>query len=114
VIDPARRFTEAVLAGASAGVIGVDGEGRISFLNRSAEKNSVDRLEADVIGHPLSENSAGVKEVFSRAIGIRDWCRGGDDQIARNRERNLSVRVTTSSRRISSMVTHTSTTSPSW
>ena len=41
-----RRFTEAVLAGASAGVIGVDGEGRISILNRSAEK-LIDRLEAE-------------------------------------------------------------------
>ena len=38
LIDQRRRFTEAVLAGASAGVIGVDGEGRISILNRSAEK----------------------------------------------------------------------------
>src|SRR5207244_11473034 len=54
VIDSRRRFTEAVLAGASAGVIGVDGEGRISILNRPAEK-LVDRLEADVIGHPLSK-----------------------------------------------------------
>ena len=45
LIDQRRRFTEAVLAGASAGVIGVDGEGRISILNRSAEK-LVDRLEA--------------------------------------------------------------------
>src|SRR4029078_4279084 len=31
VIDQRRRFTEAVLAGASAGVIGVDGGGRISI-----------------------------------------------------------------------------------
>ena len=38
LIDSRRRFTEAVLAGASAGVIGVDAEGRISILNRSAEK----------------------------------------------------------------------------
>ena len=38
LIDSRRRFTEAVLAGASAGVIGVDGEGRISILNRSAER----------------------------------------------------------------------------
>ena len=37
-IDSRRRFTEAVLAGASAGVIGVDPDGRISILNRSAEK----------------------------------------------------------------------------
>ncbi len=38
LIDSRRRFTEAVLAGASAGVIGVDAEGRISILNRSAEQ----------------------------------------------------------------------------
>ena len=38
LIDSRRRFTEAVLAGASAGVIGVDAEGRISILNRSAER----------------------------------------------------------------------------
>src|SRR5665811_936918 len=38
LIDSRRRFTEAVLAGASAGVIGVDGDGSVSILNRSAEK----------------------------------------------------------------------------
>src|SRR6202008_5046732 len=38
LIDSRRRFTEAVLAGASAGVIGVDGEGNVSILNPSAEK----------------------------------------------------------------------------
>ena len=38
LIDSRRRFTEAVLAGASAGVIGVDAEGNISILNRSAER----------------------------------------------------------------------------
>ncbi|HEX8809228.1 MAG TPA: HAMP domain-containing protein, partial [Xanthobacteraceae bacterium] len=38
LIDSRRRFTEAVLAGASAGVIGVNADGRISILNRSAER----------------------------------------------------------------------------
>jgi len=52
VIDQRRRFTEAVQAGASAGVIGVDADGRITILNRSAEK-LIDRLEADVIGVAL-------------------------------------------------------------
>ncbi|HAH09075.1 MAG TPA: two-component sensor histidine kinase, partial [Alphaproteobacteria bacterium] len=32
-----RRFTEAVLSGVSAGVIGLDGDGRINILNRSAQ-----------------------------------------------------------------------------
>src|SRR6185503_8831795 len=32
-LDARRRFTEAVLAGISAGVIGIDGEGRVTLLN---------------------------------------------------------------------------------
>ena len=46
LVDSRRRFTEAVLAGASAGVIGVDAENRISILNRSAER---------LIGHSQAE-----------------------------------------------------------
>src|SRR6476469_3653633 len=95
VIDQRRRFTEAVLDGASAGVIGVDAEGRISILNRSAEK-LVDRLESDVIGHPLSEILPELKEIFSNAqLGIQRLVQGQVTISRRNRERNLSVRVTT-------------------
>ena len=92
VIDSRRRFTEAVLAGASAGVIGVDGQGSVSILNRSAEK-LVGRTEAEVLGHPLNE-------VFPELADIMAAARAGSrtqDQvtITRNgRERNLSVRVT--------------------
>jgi two-component system nitrogen regulation sensor histidine kinase NtrY len=46
LIDSRRRFTEAVLAGASAGVIGVNADGSISILNRSAER-LIDRIEGD-------------------------------------------------------------------
>src|SRR4051812_7988742 len=95
VIDQRRRFTEAVLAGASAGVIGVDAEGRISILNRSAEK-LVDRLESDVIGHPLSEILPELKEIFSNAqIGTQRLVQGQVTINRQNRERNLTVRVTT-------------------
>jgi two-component system nitrogen regulation sensor histidine kinase NtrY len=95
LIDQRRRFTEAVLAGASAGVIGVDGEGRISILNRSAEK-LVDRLESDVIGHPLSEIMPELKEIFSTAqLGAQRLVQGQVTISRQNRERNLSVRVTT-------------------
>lgn len=95
VIDQRRRFTEAVLAGASAGVIGVDGEGRISILNRSAEK-LVDRIEADVIGHPLSEILPELKEIFTNAqLGIQRLVQGQVTINRQSRERNLSVRVTT-------------------
>jgi two-component system nitrogen regulation sensor histidine kinase NtrY len=37
VIDDRRRFSEAVLAGVTAGVIGVDSNGAITIVNRSAE-----------------------------------------------------------------------------
>src|SRR6202007_1662102 len=49
LIDSRRRFTEAVLAGASAGVIGVDAAGNISILNRSAEK-LIGRMENEALG----------------------------------------------------------------
>jgi two-component system nitrogen regulation sensor histidine kinase NtrY len=52
-IDARRRFTEAVLAGVSAGVIGIDRSMRITLVNRSAcrlldveEKRCLDDLSA--------------------------------------------------------------------
>jgi two-component system nitrogen regulation sensor histidine kinase NtrY len=46
-IDERRRFTEGVLAGVSAGVIGLDGQGRINLPNRSAS----DLLGTDLVSH---------------------------------------------------------------
>ena len=95
LIDQRRLFTEAVLAGASAGVIGVDGEGRISILNRSAEK-LIDRLETDVIGQPIVEVVPELKELIANAqLGIQRLVQGQVTINRQNRERNLSVRVTT-------------------
>ncbi|MEI9805389.1 MAG: PAS domain-containing sensor histidine kinase [Pseudolabrys sp.] len=92
VIDSRRRFTEAVLAGASAGVIGVDGQGCVSILNRSAEK-LINRTEAEALGKPLVEVFPELSDIMAAAqAGART-----QDQvtISRNgRERNLSVRVT--------------------
>src|SRR5260221_758493 len=62
LIDSRRRFMEAVLAGASAGVIGVDPHGAISILNRSAEK-LIGRSETDPLRDPVpagvAKDSAG-------------------------------------------------------
>ena len=92
VIDSRRRFTEAVLAGASAGVIGVDGRGCVSILNRSAEK-LVGRTENEVLGRPLDEVFPELADIMTAA---REGSRSQDQvTITRNgRERNLSVRVT--------------------
>lgn len=92
VIDSRRRFTEAVLAGASAGVIGVDGKGCVSIVNRSAEK-LIGRSETDALGRPLAE-------VFPELADIMAAAQNGDstqDQVTitrHGRERNLSVRIT--------------------
>jgi two-component system nitrogen regulation sensor histidine kinase NtrY len=92
LIDSRRRFTEAVLAGASAGVIGVDGDGCVSILNRSAEK-LIGRTEAAALGKPLAE-------VLPELVAIMSAAQSGartQDQVTisrQGRERNLSVRVT--------------------
>jgi two-component system, NtrC family, nitrogen regulation sensor histidine kinase NtrY len=94
LIDSRRRFTEAVLAGASAGVIGVNADGRVSILNRSAER-LMGRQESDVLGLPLSQ-------VAPELGGVVEAARSGNQrliqrQIAVTRdgqERNYSVRVT--------------------
>lgn len=92
LIDSRRRFTEAVLAGASAGVIGVDGQGAVSILNRSAEK-LIGCTESEALGRPLAEALPELAEFMAAA---RSGSRTQDQiTISRNgRERNLSVRVT--------------------
>ncbi len=94
LIDSRRRFTEAVLAGASAGVIGVDAEGRISILNRSAER-LIGRTETEALGRPLAEIVPELVELFANARTGPQRLVQGQVTINRNgRERNLSVRVT--------------------
>ena len=92
VIDTRRRFTEAVLAGASAGVVGVDSHGLVRILNRSAEK-LIGRSEDEALGKPLNDVFPELADImFAATTGART-----QDQvtISRNgRERNLSVRVT--------------------
>jgi two-component system nitrogen regulation sensor histidine kinase NtrY len=81
LIDSRRRFTEAVLAGASAGVIGVDGNGCLSILNRSAEK-LIGCIEADALGKPLVE-------VIPELAGIMAAAQSGartQDQVTISRD----------------------------
>ncbi|EKF18368.1 sensor histidine kinase NtrY-like [Nitratireductor pacificus] len=58
VIDERRRFTEAVLSGVTAGVIGVDAHGTVAMVNRSAEamlaipaRNAVAKNLSSVLPH---------------------------------------------------------------
>ena len=94
LIDSRRRFTEAVLAGASAGVIGIDAENCITILNRSAER-LIGRTEAEVLGQPLAEIVPELAGMLAAARSGVQRLFQGQVTINRNgRERNLSVRVT--------------------
>ena len=68
LIDSRRRFIEAVLSSASAGIIGVDASGSVGILNRSAEK---------LIGHAESET------LGSSAVGCAARTRRHDENRAR-------------------------------
>ncbi len=50
-IEQRRRLFDSVLSSVTAGVIGLDAEGRITFINRSAER--ILRIEEDVQARPL-------------------------------------------------------------
>jgi two-component system nitrogen regulation sensor histidine kinase NtrY len=94
LIDSRRRFTEAVLAGASAGVVGVNAEGCITILNRSAER-LIGRPESEALGRPLREIAPELADIFAAA-------RSGNQRLTQRQvtmtregqERNFSVRVT--------------------
>jgi two-component system, NtrC family, nitrogen regulation sensor histidine kinase NtrY len=95
LIDSRRRFTEAVLAGASAGVIGVDADGKISILNRSAER-LIGQSGADASGRELTDVMPELEPLFTEARSGMHRLVQGQITINRDmRERNLSVRVTT-------------------
>ena len=93
LIDSRRRFIEAVLSSASAGIIGVDGEGNIAVLNRSAEK-LIGHAESEILGKPLSEIVPELNELMATARSSAQRLLQGQIEIARGgAERQLSVRV---------------------
>jgi two-component system nitrogen regulation sensor histidine kinase NtrY len=94
LVDSRRRFTEAVLAGASAGVIGVDGKGNVSILNRSAEK-LIGSTETEALEHPLEEIVPELKELIEPVSAGGQRLVQGQTTIHRSgRDRTVSVRVT--------------------
>jgi two-component system nitrogen regulation sensor histidine kinase NtrY len=93
LIDSRRRFIEAVLSSASAGIIGVDGSGSIGILNRSAEK-LIEKAESEVLDHPLSEVLPELDEMMKTAReGTQKLVQGNIVLNRDGHERNLSVRV---------------------
>ncbi|MGY3527435.1 ATP-binding protein [Bradyrhizobium sp. USDA 4452] len=92
-IDSRRRFIEAVLSSASAGIIGVDASGSVGILNRSAEK-LIGHAESETLGHPLSDVLPELDEMMKTAReGTQRLVQGQVTILRDGNERNLSVRV---------------------
>ena len=66
-LDDRRRFTEAMLSGVSAGVIGVDPDSRISIVNRSAI-NLLGKGEGELVGTSLTETIPEFAKLFELAV----------------------------------------------
>ena len=93
-MDRRRRFTEAVLGGVSAGVIGLDADGAVTLANEPALA-MLDRAEADVVGRPLVDAAPEIASLVE-AEGTR--LRAKPEQLTlprRGRERAITVRATT-------------------
>lgn len=89
-----RRFTEAVLSGVSAGVVGLDGQGKAEVANRSA-LNLLSTTRDDVIGRELGAAVPEVAAVVQQAMASADGRAQAQIDIARNgKVRNLTVTVT--------------------
>ena len=92
-IDERRRFTETVLAGVSAGVIGLDSLGRIELPNRTADELlGLDLLAAT--GHSLEEIVPEFATLFREVASHPDKARTAEIQTGpANHRRILLVRI---------------------
>src|SRR5712671_1429538 len=81
-LDQRRRFTETVLAGVSAGVIGLDQHGRINLPNRSSSLLLAADLD-HLIGHQLGEATRRPERLAQSQVQV----------VRRGRSQTLLVRI---------------------
>ncbi|MBS7539901.1 sensor histidine kinase NtrY-like [Ancylobacter lacus] len=94
-IDSRRRFTEAVLSGVGAGVIGLDAGGCISIINRPAEK-LLGLQESDALGKELGSVIPEIAPMIAEAKQNGQRSPQGNVTVNRHgRDRMLAVRFTT-------------------
>ena len=94
LMDRRRRFTEAVLAGVSAGVLGIDARGLVTIANPSAEA-LLGLSRDELVGHPAADVLPEIADLVAEARGSRH--RLVQEQISltrKGRERTVNVRVT--------------------
>jgi two-component system nitrogen regulation sensor histidine kinase NtrY len=94
-IDERRRFTEAVLSGVTAGVIGVDAASVVTLANRSALSILDLPDEQALIGKKLADLVPELGALMTEAASTQRLAHGEITLARRGRDRNLAVRVTT-------------------
>jgi two-component system nitrogen regulation sensor histidine kinase NtrY len=94
--DERREFTEAVLAGVPAAVIGVDSKGRVTILNVSAEELSLTEAEGrPTVGANIAEVVPELAPIIDDAMEV--FPRAVQSQITLKRgvaEKTFNIRVT--------------------
>jgi two-component system nitrogen regulation sensor histidine kinase NtrY len=97
-IDERRRFTETVLSGVSAGVIGLDAQGRIELPNRAAgELLGLDLL--GMIGRRLADQVPEMQKLLADCMAAPSRTLTGEIDISNPRSRRtLLVRISPESR----------------
>ncbi|MGQ4272870.1 ATP-binding protein [Terrihabitans sp. B22-R8] len=93
-IDERRRFTEAVLSGVTAGVVGLTADGHVTLVNRMAE-GLLGVQESELLTKPLQEVAPELVDLFGEAVASRGRLMQGTVILLRGgRERTVNVRVT--------------------
>lgn len=93
-MDERRRFTEAVLSGVSAGVMGIDRDGGVAISNSSAEI-MMNTPSGGLVGRRLADIAPEIDAVLSQAVQRkRQEAREQVTVIRSGTERTLNVQVT--------------------
>ncbi len=94
-LDDRRRFTEAMLSGVSAGVIGINPDHRISLINRSALV-LLGQPEAEFLGQPIETKLADMAPIYTLALSRPSGAAEGQvDMKINNQDISFIVRITT-------------------
>ncbi len=88
-----RQFIETVLSGVSAGVLGLDAEGRISAANRQAAA-LLDLSPVEILGRPLAEAAPEFGPVVDLALEMGAGAEEEVDLVRDVETRRLRVRAT--------------------
>ncbi len=95
-MDERRQFTEAVLSGVSAGVVGLDSDGCVTIANKSAYE-LLEMSPKDLIGRPflevLPEIETLLKQAGARGPAAKREVSGQVELKRSGGERNFNVRI---------------------